>query len=384
MRLWRGVALFLVLVLAAGPLLIFLTRAEAQSGGSFGGGGSRNRSSGGSTPSQPRNYNPPSPPRYTPPAPRNYNPSPPVIEAQSGGSFGGGGFRNRSSGGSTPSQPRNYNPPSPPRYTPPAPRNYNPSPPVIIVPGGGYNNNYNNGYNNGYSSNSSNDFDVVSLLIVVGVVGVVGFMIVSSMRRSNNANGAGQGVLGAGAQAGSAALKVQVMLLEGEQVKQDFQRIAESGDPSNASGLSQMLGEGALSILRRPERWAYGTIEMVRGSEAASAQKVAAWANEARSKFQTETTSRRGAGNLKHVNNYVGQAGGVYLVVTFAVAAADFQLPKVEGTVDSNEMRAALMAVSGVTADSLVSGEVVWTPDAENEFLTEDQALQLYPSLYHL
>jgi uncharacterized membrane protein len=332
-RLHRGVSWFLLLLAAALvavlPVLAFLTEAEAQSGGSFGGGGFRNRSSGGS------------------------------------------------SGGST--RPR-YTPPSPPRYTSPSqPRSY--TPPVIVIPGGGYNNN-NNG-NNGNSSSSANDFDVVSLLIVVGVVGVVGFMIVSSMRKSN-ANSAGQGVLGSDMQAGSAALKVQVMLLEGEQVKQDFQRIAESGDPSNASGLSQMLGEGALSILRRPERWAYGTIEMVRGSEAASAQKVAAWANEARSKFEVETTSRRGAGDLKHVNTYEGQRGGVYLVVTFAVAAADFQLPKVEGTVDNAEMRAALMAVSGVTADSLVSGEVVWTPDVEGEFLTEDQALQLYPNLYHL
>lgn len=76
--------------------------------------------------------------------------------------------------------------------------------------------------------------------------------------------------------------------------------------------------------------------------------------------------------------------GGTYCVVTVVVAAREFLLPPVTPPVESDEVRTALTAASGVTPESLIAAEVVWSPDTEGEFLTEDQALRLYPSLYHL
>ena len=180
---------------------------------------------------------------------------------------------------------------------------------------------------------------------------------------------------------GAGALKVQLMLLEGEEVKAELRRIAEAGDTSTPQGLSNMLREAVLSALRHPERWVYANVEQARGSDAASAQRVSSWATAARAAYKVETTSNHG--KLQHAD-YVAPKGGIYCVLTLSAAARDFLLPVITPPVELEEVRAALNALAGVNGDALISAEVIWTPDATGEFLSEDQALRLYPTLYHL
>lgn len=216
------------------------------------------------------------------------------------------------------------------------------------------------------------------LILLLGV----GFVIFGMMRRSLSAGTSGAMGGLAGSSGTSGALKVQVMMVDAEDVKDAIRRVAETGDPSTPQGLSAMLGAAAIATLRAPDRWVYGMVEQSRGSDAASAQRVASWAAQARAAYQAETTLNRG-GLVKDAT-YEATRGGTYLVVTLAVAARDLLLPKVEGAVETNEVRDAVTAVAGVTPDSLISGEVVWSPDANDEQLTEDQALRLYPNLYRL
>ena len=50
----------------------------------------------------------------------------------------------------------------------------------------------------------------------------------------------------------------------------------------------------------------------------------------------------------------------------------------------ADEARAALMAISSVNPGDLIRAEVVWSPDAEGEFLSEDEAIRKYPKLTKL
>ena len=50
----------------------------------------------------------------------------------------------------------------------------------------------------------------------------------------------------------------------------------------------------------------------------------------------------------------------------------------------SAEARAALLAISGVTEGDLIRAEVIWSPDTEGEFLSEDDAIVKYPKLTKL
>lgn len=257
--------------------------------------------------------------------------------AQSGGSFGNGGFGDQ-------------NPPSLP-----------------VDPGGG--GNPLDWLPYAYYFGGSNG--TVLILVVVGAL--VGL---NYLRRSR-----ARGLVGNMDASGADALRVQLMLLQGEEVKHELHEIASRGDPGTPRGLSSMVRESVLCLMRHPERWVYATVEEARASESASSQRVSSWATAARAAYRTETLRNEGQ---PRALEYQATKGGTYCVVTIAVAAREFLLPSVTLPVESDEVRAALTAASGVTPENLIAAEVVWSPDAEGEFLTEDQALRLYPSLYHL
>ena len=268
-----------------------------------------------------------------------------IAQAQSGGSFGGGGFQNNG-GNSGSGDGGGSNP----------------------IPNPGY------GYGYGPAIFSGGNSSTTILVLVVGALIIGYFVIVMRPRFAKNT------LLETGA-AGAGALKVQLMLLEGEEVKAELRRIAEAGDTSTPQGLSNMLREAVLSALRHPERWVYANVEQARGSDSASAQRVSSWATAARAAYKVETTSNHG--KLQHTD-YSAPKGGIYCVLTLTAAARDFLLPVIAPPVELEEVRAALNALAGVNGDALISAEVVWTPDATGEFLSEDQALRLYPTLYHL
>jgi uncharacterized membrane protein len=282
---------------------------------------------------------------------------PVTVQAQSGGSFGGGGFQNNGGNSGQNGSGQNGSGQNGGGSSTPAP-SQTPNP----------------GYGYGPAIFSGGNSSTTILVLVVGAV-IVGYFLIS-MRpnlRKNTLLETGAG--------GAGALKVQLMLLEGKEVKAELRRIAEAGDTSTPQGLSNMLREAVLSALRHPERWVYANVEQARGNDSVSAQRVSSWATAARAAYKVETTSNHG--EVQHTD-YAAPTGGIYCVLTLSAAARDFLLPVITPPVELEEVRAALNALAGVNGDALISAEVVWTPDATGEFLSEDQALRLYPTLYHL
>lgn len=248
--------------------------------------------------------------------------------------------------------------------------------PIIIGGGGGY-------YGGGMGFGSG--MGIVPLIIF----GVVVFMVVGGMRRSLGGGARGLGSLGS--VSGTAqALSVQLLLAEGDEVKSEMQRIAREGDPDTNAGLARMVQEAALVALRHPERWVYGNVERAQGAANAAANQVGAWATEARAAFQEQTTSNYqnqdpNSGFQRRTDySYNKEAGDLYLAVTIAVAAHTLGNLPPAGATTAAEARAALLAISGITEGDLIRAEVIWSPDTEGEFLSEDEAIVKYPKLSKL
>ncbi|MCD0177776.1 DUF1517 domain-containing protein, partial [Deinococcus sp. 14RED07] len=230
----------------------------------------------------------------------------PLAQAQSGGGFGGSSRSSGSSGssggsfgGSGSSRGGGY---SGGGYS-----GGGYSGPIIINGGGGY----------GYSSGGGGG------LITMIIFGVVIFVVISGMRRSLGGGGRGLAGLSGTAQ----ALSVQILMAEGDEVKRALQRVAQTGDPDTNEGLTRMMQEAALVVLRHPERWVYGNVQRAQGAANTADSQVGAWATEARAAFTEQTTSnyqnndpasgyaRRDDYTFKH------DAADQYLAVTLAVAA---------------------------------------------------------------
>ena len=151
-----------------------------------------------------------------------------------------------------------------------------------------------------------------------------------------------------------------------------------------------MLQESTLALLRHPEYWVYAgsTVQQTR-LEAAESQFNRLLISE-RSKFSGETLSNVNS-QLKQASSSglaVAEKGGAlaqadgpgeYIVVTLLVGSqGKLELPKVNNSVD---LRQALQQLGGVPSDRLLALEVLWTPQAEGDVLTNDDMLMQYADL---
>jgi uncharacterized membrane protein len=276
--------------------------------------------------------------------------------AARGGRIGGGSFR------SAPS--RTYAPPS---------RTYAP-------PGGGY-------YPGG-------GFGFPFIIPFFGVGGGFGGLfsilifisIASFLVRSFRQVQGGEDGLGYSSSPSVSVAKVQVGLLSDARTLQaDFDRIAKSADTGSSEGLSQVLQETTLSLMRHPEYWVYGAAENQQARLEAAEAQFNRLALAERSKFSEET--------LSNVNNQLRQAResalvkaepggelvqaapGEFIVATLLVATQNkLQLPAVNNTQD---LRRALSQVGAIPSEQLLAVEVLWTPQDEEDTLSSEE----YPDL---
>jgi uncharacterized membrane protein len=288
--------------------------------------------------------------------------------AARGGRIGGGSFRAPS---------RTYS----------APRSY--------APGGGYGGGYSRGYYPG-----GGGFGFPFLLPIFGFGGGAGGLfsiliflavanfLVQSFRRSRSDDDS----LGYSAENPTISVaKLQVGLLaEARELQADLNRIAQKADTSSTAGLTEVLQESTLALLRHPEYWVYAgsTVQQTR-LEAAESQFNRLLLSE-RSKFSGET--------LSNVNNQLKQAStsslavaekggalaqaegpGEYIVVTLLVGTqGKLELPKVNS---SDDLKLALQQLGGVSSDRLLALEVLWTPQADGDVLTNEDVVVQYPDL---
>jgi uncharacterized membrane protein len=180
-------------------------------------------------------------------------------------------------------------------------------------------------------------------------------------------------------------LKVQVGLLGmGRTLQRDLDRIAGQADTTTAEGLHYVLTETCLALLRHPDYCISGfTSHDINRSISMAEERFNSFSLEERGKFDEET--------LVNVNNLRKRMMGApkadrfnneYIVVTILVAAeGEYKLPAINGNAD---LKAALRKLGSISADSIQAVEVLWTPQDENDTLSERELLRDYPLLRSL
>jgi len=184
--------------------------------------------------------------------------------------------------------------------------------------------------------------------------------------------------------------KLQVGLLsEARSLQADLNRIAEIADTGTKAGLTQVLQETTLALLRHPEYWVYASDQNQLTSLNSAENQFNRLAISERSKFSGETLS-----NVNNLLNH-GESGqalpaagdlatldkdpGAYIVVTLLLATqGKLQLPAIN---NSQDLRQAISQLGSVSGDSLLALEVLWTPQADGDTLSADDVLSYYPEL---
>lgn len=180
--------------------------------------------------------------------------------------------------------------------------------------------------------------------------------------------------------------KVQVGLLaEARYLQQELNNLAQTADTGTATGRATVLQEATLAILRHPEYWVYGTAEAQQAALSAAEAKFNQLSLAERSKFAAET--------LTNVNSQLREAqsgeGTIvqqeplqkneYIIITLVVGAeGKLELPTIN---NSEDLQQALGQLGSIGSDRLLAIEVLWTPQAEGDTLSQDDILAQYPNL---
>lgn len=187
--------------------------------------------------------------------------------------------------------------------------------------------------------------------------------------------------------------RIQVGLLaQARDLQVALNRIAETADTGTPAGLTKLLQETTLSLLRNPEYWAYADIESDQTRLLSAEQAFNQLAIAERSKFTGETLSNVNAqlsqtsaksglnssGDLTSTDATL-EAPGEYIVATVLVATqGKLALPKITS---ESDVREALNKVGAISSDQLMAVEVLWTPQVSGETLTADEMVAEYPNL---
>ncbi|PHT74975.1 hypothetical protein T459_22252 [Capsicum annuum] len=180
----------------------------------------------------------------------------------------------------------------------------------------------------------------------------------------------------------TSVLKLQVGLLGlGRSLQKDLNQIAEVADTSTPEGLSYVLTETTLALLRHPDYCisAYSSVDVKRSMEEGEKQ-FNQLSIEERGKFDEETLVN--VNNIRRKSSTSQRANGFsneYIVVTILVAAEGaYKLPTVNG---SGDLKEALQKIASIPSSKILAVEILWTPQNEYDTLSERELLEDYPLL---
>lgn len=283
-----------------------------------------------------------------------------ALAARSGGRIGGGSFRA-------------------PRSTYVQPRSSYRSPGPAYYPGGGFGFPFLLpffGFGGGFGG-------LFSIILFIAVAN----FLVRSFRSVTSGDEYGYG--GAVVNPKVTVARLQLGLLaDARDLQADLNRVAQTANTGSSGGLTQVLQEATLSMLRHPEYWIYADSSASQTRLDSAEVEFNRLALIERSKFSEESVSNVNS-QLKSASSSaiatvdaataLAEAPGEYIVATLIVATqGKLQLPQIQS---SEDVRRALSQMGAVSSDELLALEVLWTPQAEGETLSSDEILAAYPNL---
>ncbi|XP_077210244.1 myelin-associated oligodendrocyte basic protein [Tasmannia lanceolata] len=180
----------------------------------------------------------------------------------------------------------------------------------------------------------------------------------------------------------TSVIKLQVGLLGmARSFQRDLDRIAETADTSTSEGLSYVLTETTLALLRHPDCCisGYSSVDVKRSIEDGE-KRFNQLSIEERGKFDEETLVN--VNSLKKQSTTSLRSKGFsneYIVITILVAAEGVhKVPVINGNADLKE---ALQKLGSIPSRKIMAVEVLWTPQNENDTLSERELLEDYPLL---
>ena len=178
---------------------------------------------------------------------------------------------------------------------------------------------------------------------------------------------------------------VQVALSNSaSQIQQDLSELTKSIDTSSDAGLVELLQESALILLRNDRDWTHVSSHSHSLDISQAEEKFDRLSAIERSKFSSESLSNVD-GKIKTRESRDDDSEGfpAYVVVTLIVGTADDN-PLFDKIYNSEDLKQSLLRLSAMREDYLMKFELLWTPQQDGQYLTDEELLIEYTEIIPL
>jgi uncharacterized membrane protein len=312
-----------------------------------------------------------------------------------GGDFGGGGFYD-GEGYSQPdltpyqSDPYGYSYDDPyysgGRSRPYYSRDPYYQPPVVVpLPNSG---GYGYGSGSGYSTTAIG-IPPIFMLAAIGLFLFAPFLLMGQRFRSVNRRSSLQAGHGGNELLNDivTVTRLQVALLAGARPLQAaLDQIASRNNLQSREGLTSMLQETALALLRSPEYWSHVRVDSQTVNSRQEASRLFEQLSiEERSKVRSETlVNLRGQVQRQPTQfSTADNPDSGYIVVTLLLGTGDDR-PLLGAIHSTTELQTALQQLGSISPQALMVFELLWTPQDPGDVLSRDELISEYPTMTQL
>lgn len=323
-----------------------------------------------------------------------------LIAKKSGGRSGGGSFKSRSSGSksrSSSSSPTKRSSSSS-RSTSRSSSSYDSSPTYRNTTKDNYRRTPTSTHT--YSNNSNSQ--EVSWFVILIILALVLLFIFASIfvpiylifkiisrllnrHNSSNSDGVAQKIERERDNDRVTVSQLQIALSpQAEGLQQELSTLSLNVNTDTPEGLVELMRESVLSLLRQDRAWAYvfADSNSLHISQAEAAFDKISFTE--RSKFSSESLSNvDGKIQTTETLYYDGEDFPAYIVVTLIFGTADDH-PLFAKIHDEKQLKETLLKLAAMREDYLMKFELLWTPQAENQYLTEEELLLEYTDMMKL
>ncbi|KAL6146739.1 hypothetical protein ACLB2K_057416 [Fragaria x ananassa] len=176
-------------------------------------------------------------------------------------------------------------------------------------------------------------------------------------------------------------LKLQVGLMgEARSLQRELNRITETANTSTSEGLSDVLKGATTALLCNLDHCISSYSSVIRKSEIYDAETCFnQFSEEEADKFDDVTLVNLNSFKAHSEIQSPDEIDKEYTVVTILVATDGvLKLPTINGTRDLTK---ALQKLGAISSSKIMAVEVLWTPQQENDTLTQRELLKGYPDL---
>ena len=175
-----------------------------------------------------------------------------------------------------------------------------------------------------------------------------------------------------------------VLSSEARELQQDLSNLTINSDTDSEAGLVKLMKETVLILMRNDIYWTHvaSNSKSMDISNAESEFDVLSFVE--RSKFSSESLSNVDGQITTKESRYTDSDGfSAYIVVTLIIGSADDR-PVFNQINSVEELQQALETLSGMREDYLMKFELLWTPQQQGEYLTDEELLMEYTEVMPL